>query len=500
MKDLGTVRDETKPDAGTRHGRDHFELEGARGVELSFRPSRFTPDQLNVAKAEARYHDVDGRQAACRLVNISSSGAAFVLPGGEVLRNGQVIESFEALLDAMLVYSGRVHVVNQREADGVVIVGVAFVDEYVAPTKLDSASKAALAVRDVARRLEDLDRVVSGPVDEWVKSLTADFAILLGGLRVALDAGVPKNAAADVEDSVVKFVESQVGGRFHEFIRRMNDIPKRVHPEGAAACRDYMKRHLEELLLPAPIYRESYYKPLGYAGDYVTMNIAYTNHYQGDSAYAKFINRMFCDLMISRAAISRVPFLKKWISSVVEGRDSSHTRILSVASGPAREIQDYLTESGPRSGLEFTLFDQDPKALTFAQSALAPLALRFADRMTIRYLNGAVKHLVKDPARYAELGGQDLVYTAGLFDYLRSDVATRLMKNLFDLLAPGGRLVVGNLSPACDSQGFLETLVDWQIIYRTDEELVDLAKTCPAKSLRVEAEATGVNRFLVVER
>jgi len=110
-----------------------------------------------------------------------------------------------------------------------------------------------------------------------------------------------------------------------------------------------------------------------------------------------------------------------------------------------------------------------------------------------------VKQLVREPARFRALNGQHLIYTAGLFDYLRTEAAASLLKTLFGLLAPGGILVVGNLSPRCDSQGFLENLVDWHMIYRTDEELEALSDGIPSAP-SIEREPTGVNSFLVLRR
>lgn len=483
-----------------RGGKDHFNLEGAKGAGLSFRPSRFTPDQLNVQSATARYVDLDGNLATSRLLNVSSSGVAFELPNGEVLRNGQVIETFTASFDDIVIYSGRANVINQRDLDGVTVVGVAFTDEYLVPDKLDSASKLAASTREIDVTLSNLDQLISGTIDDSVKVLTADFRLFLNGLKELFDSAVPANASHEFEDGFVKAVEKQAAPVFHKFIHRMNEMNKGIPEDQRSSITGYMKQHIEELLLPAPIYRQSYYKPLGYAGDFVTMNIAYTNHYQGETAYGKFLNRMFCELMISRAAISRVTFLRDWIEKAVSENNDRAIRIMSIASGPAREVQDYLTVGTPKNQIEFFLFDQDPQALAFAQSNLSPVARRFGDQVAIRYINGAVKHLVREPHRFESLGNQDLIYTAGLFDYLRKAPAAKLLENLFNLLAPGGRLIIGNLSPECDSQGFLENLVDWEIIYRDDNEMLELTSLVSPSDTELDFEATKVNRFLVVKR
>jgi extracellular factor (EF) 3-hydroxypalmitic acid methyl ester biosynthesis protein len=296
----------------------------------------------------------------------------------------------------------------------------------------------------------------------------------------------------------VKELEPRLGPPFHRFIRLLNQVPVQIPAGRIVQVRRRLKDLLLDLLLPAPIYRQSLLKPLGYAGDYVTMNIAYTDHYQGETAYAKYLNRMFCDLAVSRAAISRLDYLRQWIGFTVHDNRSARTRILSVACGPAREVRDYLSSTALKREVVFSLADQDVRALAFAQAELAPYAGP-GRPARVEAVNAAVKHLIREPVRFTHLAGQNLIYAAGLLDYMPPDAARALLRALFGLLAPGGALVASNLSPCCDSRGFLESLVDWEMIYRTDDELLSLAAGLPGAAT-LEREATGVNSFLVLRR
>ncbi len=434
-------------------GKDHFvELDGATGADLIFRASRFTPTELNADRAVVRIHEGDAPPSVFPILNIASGGVAIRVPCDEVVRNGQVLDWIEVMLDDILVYSGRAQVINQRASNGCTTVGLSFADVCLGLGRLENVSKLMLALKSVQGRIANIDSLFSSDIPDWVKALVGDFRVFLSELRVALDTAVPVGSPQEIESEVVKVVEQRAATRFHEFIATMNDLPQRIPPEHRNLVSRYMKIQVQDMLQPAPIYRQSLFKPLGYAGDYVTMNIAYTNHYQGDSAYAKFLNRMFCDLSISRAAIARVPFLKNWIGRVVGEHPDRPVSVTSVASGPAREIQDLLSEADAGLRMKLTLFDQDPMALSFAQAALTPFARRFGENVSIRYVNGAVKQLVRNPDHFNILKNQDLVYTAGLFDYLRADVAAVLFRNLYDLLAPGGYLVVGNLTHECLSR------------------------------------------------
>ena len=99
----------------------------------------------------------------------------------------------------------------------------------------------------------------------------------------------------------------------------------------------------------------------------------------------------------------------------------------------------------------------------------------------------------------------DLVYCAGLFDYLPQPVCKRAMNILYDLVAPGGLLLATNVSDVMNtSRPFrysMEYLLDWHLIYRDRQSLADLAPLAAAPDdVAVIAESTGVNVFIEVRK
>ncbi|NOZ02480.1 MAG: PilZ domain-containing protein, partial [Deltaproteobacteria bacterium] len=257
----GTEPKTTKTTERDHRGGKHFNLEGAKGVDLSFRPSRYTPDQLKVQSATARYKELDDHITECKLVNVSSSGVAFELPAGEVIRNGQIIESFTASFDDIQIYSGRVNVINQRAVGDVTIVGVAFYDEYLVPDTLDRASQLAASMRDLEEKYSRVESVISGSIDDRVKVIISDFNLFLAGIKEIFESLVPANASHDFEIGVIRAVEKKAGDRFHDFIHRIHLINEEISEDQSSAVADYMKQHIRQFMLPAPIYRQSYYKP-----------------------------------------------------------------------------------------------------------------------------------------------------------------------------------------------------------------------------------------------
>src|SRR5437868_5149084 len=77
------------------------------------------------------------------------------------------------------------------------------------------------------------------------------------------------------------------------------------------------------------------------------------------------------------------------------------------------------------------------------------------------------------------LGEFDVVYATGLFDYLQQATAERLAWVMFQALRPGGRLLVANFMPGISDLGYMESYMEWKLIYRTRREMMAVADQIP---------------------
>ena len=113
----------------------------------------------------------------------------------------------------------------------------------------------------------------------------------------------------------------------------------------------------------------------------------------------------------------------------------------------------------------------------------------------------SVHQILKGEAKAIVGGPYDLVYCAGLFDYLSDRVCKRLVKTFYDLLAPDGLLLVTNVDPSNPISHIMEYMLEWHLVYRNSAQLLKLH---PCSSLdvwhRVHADPTGVNVFLEVRK
>jgi extracellular factor (EF) 3-hydroxypalmitic acid methyl ester biosynthesis protein len=95
----------------------------------------------------------------------------------------------------------------------------------------------------------------------------------------------------------------------------------------------------------------------------------------------------------------------------------------------------------------------------------------------------------------------DLIYCAGLFDYLEDRICKKLMDYFYGLLAPGGLLVATNVTPSNPIINIMESFMEWHLIYRSPEQIAILKpEAAPEGSCEVTTEITGINVFIEVRK
>jgi extracellular factor (EF) 3-hydroxypalmitic acid methyl ester biosynthesis protein len=289
-----------------------------------------------------------------------------------------------------------------------------------------------------------------------------------------------------------------------------------------------------KIIQEAPFYRQIMNKPFGYAGDAELMGLIYRNQFEGNTLFGMFLHKDAVQSVACQAVRNRKDFLYGEIMDVLS-RNGTGTKILSVAAGPVEEIQDALKNySGEK--VSFLGLDHDMHTIRKTCQSFRDRRFRYAlanafhimkGHRRIAYPRGAF-HRYCDPRRdfkgwrkllslmlyeldHLQKHAFDLVYSAGLYDYIWTDPqhndkgAVALTKHLFHLVKPGGSLVIGNFSPnnPRDLRFPMEYVYEWFLIYRTKQEMLDFARSIPEreiKSMEVLEEPLGINYFLKIDK
>ena len=96
----------------------------------------------------------------------------------------------------------------------------------------------------------------------------------------------------------------------------------------------------------------------------------------------------------------------------------------------------------------------------------------------------------------------DLIWSSGLFDYLRDSLAIRMIKRMWFWLAEGGKIVFGNFQPNHANRIPMELYGGWYLIYRTPEDLAFIAVSAgiPKHKIKITSEKTGINLFCEIRK
>ncbi|HVG61849.1 MAG TPA: class I SAM-dependent methyltransferase [Hyalangium sp.] len=232
-----------------------------------------------------------------------------------------------------------------------------------------------------------------------------------------------------------------------------------IRKEWRRFCLEIARVHpLRELLHQCPFTRHGYERPRGYAGDAALIDYLYADRLDGESHVqpGAHIYRFMYQQPSPRSVRERRVLLAREIDTVAS--QVHQPRLLSVACGHLREAELSYAVKEHRVG-EFIAFDQDPMSL-------AEVARQHPET-AIRPVCGSVRSLLMGRTVFGHL---DLAYSAGLYDYLSDNTARRLTQLLFDMLNPGGRLLVANFA-TCPEAGYLEAFMDWWLIYRDEDQM-----------------------------
>ncbi len=287
--------------------------------------------------------------------------------------------------------------------------------------------------------------------------------------------------------------------RLNELEHIVADFTKEEHERHGF----YFRKQLWNNLILSPIFRRTNLKPRGYSGDSEMMRMIYLKEDLGHSTFSKLLHKHPIECPAAQAVRNRRTYIAKTVSEKLHRSDLPtrvRFRVLSVACGPAFELQDLFTGSKECHACHFTLLDQDEAALEEAALLVGQLEQKLGARIEVDYFQESVRTMLTTRDLVSKLGQFHLVYSMGLFDYLTPPVAKAVLGNLFQLLKPEGEMIIGNFHISNPSRIYMEYWADWVLYYRTEEDLRSLLKKSAKAESTVVFDDTGIQMFLQLRK
>ena len=500
------------PVAGLPRIATYEELDGGQGREIFFRPDRYRRSDLGAVEPVVRL-TVAGVAHECGLIDISQNGLAFICPTGVTFAAGDELKELVVSLDGHEVFRGDGRVVSLRDTKDGPAVGISFSDSLV-------NIEDVLVLRDLRAWAKDRTTGLGLASRPWYVAGYERFKSLVGELRLflldaqqklqALEASLPFQVVHSEIDSparaaLIEMLKTEFVAPLIRYTEVIDSAARGASEADVQALKEYSLRQLHEFIMQAPIMARARHKPLGYPGDFEVMRFMYERNFDGTNLFSRALNLAFTHVAASQAVVARKEMLKQELRramSLAAGRTDC-LRILAIAAGPAQEIYEVLREEKSLPvRLEIVLLDQERLALSYAYSRLRRLIdTRWPGKVTIHFRYDTIRKLLADRSCIADLGEFDFVYASGLFDYLSRSSAVRLTGNLYRHVAPAGSLYIGNMAPQNPSRWLMEHHLDWFLIFRTHEQMLDFATAgAPDSDVGIIEERTGVNPFVRITR
>lgn len=259
----------------------------------------------------------------------------------------------------------------------------------------------------------------------------------------------------------------------------------------------YLFKEFYPYLMRSRFAERAYFKPKGYAGDFLMMEHIYANIPKGEGRLGELIDIFCLERPGSLAIHGRRKLIKNQLTRISGELNArgERTRIMNLACGPNRELFDFLSECDHTDSVEALCVDIDSEALQYTNQYVNIFphmaSIRLMSENVIKWSLGRASH---------EIGEMDVIYSAGLCDYLDTKLFRALVTQCYKHLKPGGSLLLGNFTYYPDSL-FLDKILKWELIYRNEEELRELFAPTPfGDKITILAEEANVNLFALATK
>ena len=430
---------------------------------------------------------------------------------GVTPRLSETLDQFKIIFRERTIYCGRAVISNIVDAGS----------KTVCDATLDESRWTDLDFAPTSQLDDQMAKEFKAFIHEWqqlykvspeFKVVVADMQTFLTDLRLWLEQvelgirSVPAGSRSGLEQEIAGKLGRQALPALTNLFEKFEGTLQKIEPDLQPMHQTFGRRQLHPMLLCSPFLYRCFTKPLGYAGDYEMVNMMMRDPLEGGSLYAKIVNLWFLSQPPAEAHRNRIQILAQQIEArtartAASGRTA---QILSVGCGSAHEVQQFLRESHLADRAQFTLMDFNEETLAHCRTALEEVKQQNHRTTSIGYIQKAVQQILKGPAKSVERakgGRYDLIYCAGLFDYLSDPVCRRLTNIFYEWLAPGGLLVTTNVDVYNPRRITMDYIMEWHLFYRQGADLLALKPDmAPADLCAVRSDSTSVNIYFEAQK
>jgi SAM-dependent methyltransferase len=220
----------------------------------------------------------------------------------------------------------------------------------------------------------------------------------------------------------------------------------------------------------------------------------YKNSPEGKTLFGKFVDRLLLNLPSVKATRNRKEIIVRILKNEIENNLilKKKTRILDIASGPARYLIELLDKNDQKD-IEVLCIDKDKRCLKFGKNLAGNKPIRYAKLDVFK--TGHLKRLGK---RISWI--PNIILSSGLFEYTDDTSVKRILKETHDNIDQDGLFIfisqVDNpskrlMSNVCTtSQG-----KRWELIYRKPEVFREWLLRIGFRNVIISVDKWGMYEF-----
>lgn len=172
-------------------------------------------------------------------------------------------------------------------------------------------------------------------------------------------------------------------------------------------------------------------------------------------------------------------------------------KITSLAAGSARgpiEVMAYFIRRDPTllNSINLHLIDFDEESYEFAKKLAAEQFHGLENRLTfLKSKISSEEDKLKELGEYLKSLNPDIVEMVGFTDYMKKEKATKVFSVIYEILNSGGLFITNNVKPNAE-QPYLESVVTWKMLNRTEGDMLEIFKDSGFIFTRILNEPTNI--------
>lgn len=229
---------------------------------------------------------------------------------------------------------------------------------------------------------------------------------------------------------------------------------------------------------------------------------------KGLKGYDKLISNIWNQLENVRATRNRLRNVKGQLYSEIErllSQNKERIVICSLAAGSARGpievVADYLREFPDlQSRFTLVLIDFDEDAFSFAYKLAEEIYPGMSKIIkTHKALISQKEEKLVPLMELVSSYSPDIIEMVGFTDYMTSDKAVKILSAIHQVLKPGALFLTNNVGPNFERR-FLEIVVTWKMLNRTEKQVLKLFESAGFSNVLTVWEATGIQTIYVARK